>query len=161
MPGNYSDGVFEDCKGDDALVRLLFPPLSLFLFLVWEIADDVCGGTQPMGVYGTSTFFQGEPVTPSAHPAPASSECTFLSTIGNLALSTSTSGTITSAPTSTSTGSSVSGAVVSGSSLRSGSASRNATSTVTSSSVSESASESGSDSSVPVSDSVYICSSFF
>lgn len=44
---------------------------------------------QPMGVYGTSTFFQGEPSTPSAHPAPPSSSCTTLSTIGNLAVSTS------------------------------------------------------------------------
>lgn len=36
-----------------------------------------------MGVYGTSTFYQGEPVTPSAHPIPSSSSCTFYSTISN------------------------------------------------------------------------------
>ena len=36
-----------------------------------------------MGVYGSSTFFQGQPVTPDAHPAPASSSCTELTSIGN------------------------------------------------------------------------------
>ena len=36
-----------------------------------------------MGVYGSSTFFQGQPVTPPAHPAPSSSSCTPLSTISN------------------------------------------------------------------------------
>ena len=29
----------------------------------------------PMGVYGTSTFHQGTPPTPVAHPAPSSSNC--------------------------------------------------------------------------------------
>lgn len=56
MPGDYSSGVFERCEGDTG---------------------------EPMGVYGTSTFSQGEPVTPDAHPAPATSQCTTLSTIGN------------------------------------------------------------------------------
>lgn len=56
MPANYSPGVFEQCLGDSA---------------------------EPMGVYGTSTFYQGEPVTPSAHPIPSSSSCTFYSTISN------------------------------------------------------------------------------
>lgn len=36
-----------------------------------------------MGVYGSSTFFQGQPATPAAHPAPSSSSCTTLSTISN------------------------------------------------------------------------------
>ncbi|THH00115.1 hypothetical protein EW026_g2356 [Hermanssonia centrifuga] len=71
MPGNYAPGVFERCLGDTGL---------------------------PMGVYGTSTFFQGEPSTPSAHPAPASSQCTTLSTIGNLAISSTASSSVTSAP---------------------------------------------------------------
>lgn len=62
MPGNYDAGVFENCKGDTGL---------------------------PMGVYGTSTFHQGDPVTPSAHPAPSSSLCTPLGTIGNIAQGTS------------------------------------------------------------------------
>ncbi|KAG1753582.1 uncharacterized protein EDB91DRAFT_1043497, partial [Suillus paluster] len=56
MPANYSAGVFEQCLGDSA---------------------------EAMGVYGTSTFYQGEPVTPAAHPIPASSSCTFYSTINN------------------------------------------------------------------------------
>ncbi|KAG6906544.1 hypothetical protein DXG01_013252 [Tephrocybe rancida] len=54
----------------------------------------------PMGVYGASTFHQGEPVTPLAHPVPPSSSCTPLSTIANgiVAIPTSTppSATLTS-----------------------------------------------------------------
>ena len=49
-----------------------------------------------MGVYGGSTFRQGDPVTPSAHSAPASSMCTTLLTVGNLAVSVSTSASTTS-----------------------------------------------------------------
>lgn len=55
MPGDYSAGSFDTCLGDS---------------------------TEPMGVYGTSTFHQGEPSTPEAHQAGASSQCT---TIANLA----------------------------------------------------------------------------
>ncbi|KAJ3501165.1 hypothetical protein NLJ89_g9464 [Agrocybe chaxingu] len=55
MPANYDPG-FETCVGDSG---------------------------EPMGVYGMSTFFQGQPVTPSAHARPSSSSCTTLSTIGN------------------------------------------------------------------------------
>lgn len=36
-----------------------------------------------MGVYGTSTFHQGQPTTPPAHPAPAKSQCNKVNTIGN------------------------------------------------------------------------------
>ena len=36
-----------------------------------------------MGVYGASTFQQGQTVTPSAHPAPATSQCTKVATIGS------------------------------------------------------------------------------
>ncbi|KZT01043.1 uncharacterized protein LAESUDRAFT_745569 [Laetiporus sulphureus 93-53] len=56
MPGNYDAGVFERCLGDDG---------------------------EPMGVYGTSTFKQGQPTTPSAHPAPPTSMCTTYATVGN------------------------------------------------------------------------------
>ncbi|CAA7267282.1 unnamed protein product [Cyclocybe aegerita] len=55
MPANYDSG-FETCVGDSG---------------------------EPMGVYGTSTFFQGQPVMPPAHPRPSLSSCTTLSTIGN------------------------------------------------------------------------------
>ncbi|KAH9993495.1 hypothetical protein BJV74DRAFT_770865 [Russula compacta] len=55
MPGNYGPG-FDQCLGDDG---------------------------EPMGVYGPSTFYQGEPTTPPAHPAPATSSCTTMSTISN------------------------------------------------------------------------------
>ncbi|OBZ67650.1 hypothetical protein A0H81_12195 [Grifola frondosa] len=56
MPGNYDAGSFERCEADTG---------------------------EPMGVYGTSTFHQGDPSTPAAHPAPSSSDCTSFSTISN------------------------------------------------------------------------------
>ncbi|KAI0293369.1 hypothetical protein B0F90DRAFT_1941084 [Multifurca ochricompacta] len=55
MPGNYGKG-FNKCAGDTG---------------------------EPMGVYGSSTFYQGQSVTPSPHPAPATSSCTTTSSIGN------------------------------------------------------------------------------
>jgi len=70
MPANYDLGVFENCAGDSG---------------------------QPMGVYGASTFHQGDAVTPSAHPVPASSSCTSLSTIKNGLFAT---GTVTTQSTS-------------------------------------------------------------
>ncbi|KAK0491692.1 hypothetical protein EDD18DRAFT_1311055 [Armillaria luteobubalina] len=66
MPANYGSGVFESCQGDSG---------------------------QPMGVYGTSTFHQGDASTPDAHPIPSSSQCT---TSG-----TSSTGALTSSATST------------------------------------------------------------
>lgn len=48
MPGNYDTGYFDSCLGDTGL---------------------------PMGIYGTSTFHQGDGHTPAPHPAPASSSC--------------------------------------------------------------------------------------
>ncbi|KAJ8586795.1 hypothetical protein M405DRAFT_822789 [Rhizopogon salebrosus TDB-379] len=91
MPANYAEGVFEQCLGDSA---------------------------EPMGVYGTSTFYQGEPSTPAAHPIPASSSCTTYSTISNGQgvliggiTSTASMSTSTSTPSTTgSSGSSASGA---------------------------------------------------
>ncbi|PIL23120.1 hypothetical protein GSI_14429 [Ganoderma sinense ZZ0214-1] len=66
MPGDYSNGTFDSCQGDTG---------------------------EPMGVYGTSTWFQGVNPTPSAHPAPATSSCVPTSTIGNgLAASATSSG---------------------------------------------------------------------
>jgi len=86
MPGNYAQGVFESCVGDSA---------------------------QPMGIYGSSTFHQGDPATPAAHPAPLSSSCAPVSSIGNAAVSTSaatTATTVTTAPPSASTAASRSSA---------------------------------------------------
>ncbi|KAF9028564.1 carbohydrate-binding module family 13 protein [Hymenopellis radicata] len=54
MPANYDSGVFENCDGDDDL---------------------------PMGVYGTSTWYQGVSPTPTPHPAAPSSNCVPLSTV--------------------------------------------------------------------------------
>jgi hypothetical protein len=36
-----------------------------------------------MGVYGASTFHQGDAVTPDPHPAPKPTSCQTMSTIGN------------------------------------------------------------------------------
>ncbi|TFK32336.1 hypothetical protein BDQ12DRAFT_692635 [Crucibulum laeve] len=95
MPANYDAG-FETCRADSG---------------------------EPMGVYGASTFHQGEPVTPAAHPRPSSSSCTTLSTIGNGFFISGTSIGI-SAPTSTGS----SGSITSGSrSLTSASSSASAT----------------------------------
>ncbi|KAJ7087298.1 hypothetical protein B0H15DRAFT_306905 [Mycena belliarum] len=55
MPANYGAG-FDTCHADSG---------------------------EPMGVYGGSTFHQGEPATPPAHPAPSPKSCTTVSTIGN------------------------------------------------------------------------------
>jgi len=55
MPGQYGNG-FDSCQADTG---------------------------EPMGVYGGSTFFQGQPATPAPHPAPSSSSCVTTSTIGN------------------------------------------------------------------------------
>jgi len=53
IPANYSAGVVEECNGDTDL---------------------------PMGVYGTSTWHQGDAgPTPTAHPAAASSDCKSIS----------------------------------------------------------------------------------
>ncbi|THU82741.1 carbohydrate-binding module family 13 protein [Dendrothele bispora CBS 962.96] len=54
MPANYDAGVFENCDADD---------------------------DEPMGVYGTSTWFQGVKPTPSAHSPAKSSNCVALPTV--------------------------------------------------------------------------------
>ncbi|THH00130.1 hypothetical protein EW026_g2355 [Hermanssonia centrifuga] len=76
MPANYDDGVFERCQGDSGL---------------------------PMGIYGTSTFSQGQPSTPPAHPIPSSSLCTTVSTIGNFAASQASSSTSSTSGSSAAT----------------------------------------------------------
>ncbi|KAF5370542.1 hypothetical protein D9757_010127 [Collybiopsis confluens] len=62
MPANYAPGVFEVCQGDSG---------------------------EPMGVYGASTFHQGDAATPAAHPRPSSSQCTTITSVGNNVLVTS------------------------------------------------------------------------
>ncbi|KAF9534646.1 macrofage activating glycoprotein [Crepidotus variabilis] len=54
MPANYDANVYEECQGDSG---------------------------EPMGVYGTSTWFQGVNPTPGPHAAPASSNCQSLPTV--------------------------------------------------------------------------------
>ncbi|EIN08212.1 hypothetical protein PUNSTDRAFT_52672 [Punctularia strigosozonata HHB-11173 SS5] len=116
MPADYDAGVFEHCQGDSG---------------------------EPMGVYGTSTFFQGEPVTPSAHAAPSSSLCTTLSTIGNGFAISGTSVISSAASSGTASGGSSSSASSTAppSSSSSSSASASATSTTTGSSSSSGSSE--------------------
>ncbi|KAG8706130.1 hypothetical protein FRC09_002557 [Ceratobasidium sp. 395] len=72
MPGNYDQGVFENCVGDSSL---------------------------PMGIYGASTFHQGDPSTPAPHPAPGSSSCQAVSSVGNGALLSTASASTTSVVT--------------------------------------------------------------
>ncbi|KAF7330849.1 hypothetical protein MVEN_02424300 [Mycena venus] len=55
MPANYDEG-FDSCHADSG---------------------------EPMGVYGTSTFHQGDGATPDPHPAPKPTSCSTVSTIGN------------------------------------------------------------------------------
>ncbi|KAF7426229.1 hypothetical protein PC9H_008596 [Pleurotus ostreatus] len=77
MPADYSAGKFENCKGDSG---------------------------EPMGIYGASTFHQGEPATPAAHPRPKTSGCVPIATIGGDAAPPASSSVIpssSSAPTST------------------------------------------------------------
>ncbi|PWN48520.1 hypothetical protein IE53DRAFT_389271 [Violaceomyces palustris] len=64
LPANYSPDVFESCDGDVGLFQ---------------------------GIYGASTFRQGDPVTPEAHPAPPSSQCTSVTTISHGLLAASAS----------------------------------------------------------------------
>ncbi|KAI0078570.1 hypothetical protein K474DRAFT_882344 [Panus rudis PR-1116 ss-1] len=88
MPGNYNAGTFEKCAADSG---------------------------EPMGVYGGSTFHQGEPVTPAPHPAPSSSQCVTVSTIGNnLAASSSANATSVSSSVASSSGSSAPSSASSG-----------------------------------------------
>jgi len=75
MPANYNAGTFEDCLGDSG---------------------------DPMGVYGGSTFQQGQAATPDAHPAPASSQCSTFATISNGAVASTTGTSSTSKATTTS-----------------------------------------------------------
>ncbi|KLO06690.1 hypothetical protein SCHPADRAFT_882570 [Schizopora paradoxa] len=56
MPANYDAGTFESCEGDSG---------------------------EPMGVYGTSTWYQGVNPTPSAHTAPSSSNCKTVPTVSS------------------------------------------------------------------------------
>jgi len=58
MPADYSNGAFDSCLGDTGL---------------------------PMGIYGTSTFRQGQPATPGPHPKPATSSCTKTASLTQIA----------------------------------------------------------------------------
>ncbi|KAI0641490.1 hypothetical protein C8Q79DRAFT_314300 [Trametes meyenii] len=97
MPGNYNPGSFDRCLADTG---------------------------EPMGVYGGSTFHQGDPSTPAPHPAPATSSCSPVSTIGNgLAASGASSAatTTTASSGSATTTTTASGSVSSSSSAGSAS----------------------------------------
>ncbi|KAI9441681.1 hypothetical protein H4582DRAFT_1403060 [Lactarius indigo] len=83
MPGNYGQG-FAQCAGDSG---------------------------EPMGVYGASTFHQGDGRTPPPHPAPPTSSCTTVTTIGNSvsvsgAVPTNSTTSPTAPPTTSGSGSS-------------------------------------------------------
>ncbi|PWN26027.1 hypothetical protein BDZ90DRAFT_246826 [Jaminaea rosea] len=82
IPANYGEG-FESCEGDIAMIQ---------------------------GVYDGSTFYQGQPNTPAPHPAPSSSRCSSMSSVGNggllLAASLQTSSSAAPASSSAAAGSS-------------------------------------------------------
>ena len=82
IPANYDAGVFETCDG--AIGQL-------------------------QGIYGSSTFRQGDPVTPSAHPAPSSSNCSTQRTISHGLLAVSAAQSSTSSAASSSATESTSG----------------------------------------------------
>ncbi|KAK0450459.1 uncharacterized protein EV420DRAFT_1646376 [Desarmillaria tabescens] len=111
MPANYDAGVFESCQGDSG---------------------------QPMGVYGTAAFHQGDASTPVAHPVPSSSQCTTFSAIGGgsavlTGVSTTTTATSSGTSTATSTSSSATstgeGVMSTGTSTSGSSSSRTGTTT--------------------------------
>lgn len=64
MPGNYSEG-FSSCHGDPT------EPMGIYTT------------TLPNGAVSTTTFHQGDPVTPSAHDAGKSSSCTYYPALTN------------------------------------------------------------------------------
>lgn len=111
IPGSFDPG-FDNCEGDPT--------------------------DEAPGVYGGSTFRQGDPTTPAPHPAGATSQCTPVSSIGggsaNLAASptasasASVSGNSSMSASASASNSSVSGParITSSSSSGSGSASRSA-----------------------------------
>ncbi|KIY73299.1 hypothetical protein CYLTODRAFT_428616 [Cylindrobasidium torrendii FP15055 ss-10] len=76
MPANYDPGLFESCDADSG---------------------------EPMGVYGGSTFHQGDAATPEPHPVPASSNCKNEPTIANGAATPATA-TVTGGSKASSSG---------------------------------------------------------
>jgi hypothetical protein len=65
IPANYTEGIFEDCKGDTTFFQGLYSV------------------THTNGTQATSTFRQGQAKTPDPHQAAPSSECQYKSTISN------------------------------------------------------------------------------
>ncbi|KII86992.1 hypothetical protein PLICRDRAFT_55877 [Plicaturopsis crispa FD-325 SS-3] len=121
MPASgYQKDVFEHCQGEPG---------------------------EPMGVYGTSTFHQGDPATPAAHAAPASSACTTVATVGTGGASTPASTTAVSASATSSSAPSSSGSSAASSGSSSGSASASSSGS-TSAKASSSQSASGSASTI-------------
>ncbi|KAG8988117.1 hypothetical protein FRB94_001843 [Tulasnella sp. JGI-2019a] len=85
IPGNYANGYFEDCLGDSSL---------------------------PMGIYGTSTYHQGDPgPVPTAHPAAPSSSCVRIPTLTPGSVPPPTGTSVPSVSVSVSTAVTVSGTV--------------------------------------------------
>ncbi|KAJ7907214.1 hypothetical protein B0H13DRAFT_2233490 [Mycena leptocephala] len=91
MPANYNEG-FDTCHADSG---------------------------EPMGVYGASTFHQGDAVTPDPHPAPQPTNCQTVTTIANGVNIQGTS-IMTSGASQPTGGTASSGAVAGGGGSRSG-----------------------------------------
>jgi hypothetical protein len=73
MPANYNAGTFENCDANDEYV---YPPSFFSSWLNHCFLNSL-----PMGVYGTSTWFQGVKPTPPPHPAASSSNCQALPSV--------------------------------------------------------------------------------
>ena len=57
------------------------PRKSTFLYFLILHTTHSLNPSLPMGVYGTSTWYQGVDPTPDPHPAPSSSNCKPLPTV--------------------------------------------------------------------------------
>ena len=88
-PVSDTDFCFRACKGRGEKAQALCQHVYDTMGCSWVMPAnygtgfDSCDGdvAQPPGIVGTSTFHQGDAVTPSAFPAPASSKCKSVSTL--------------------------------------------------------------------------------
>ena len=77
MPANYDAGVFENCDADDEYVcHSVLPVFPSHIIIHCYSLHSL-----PMGVYGTSTWFQGVSPTPPPHPVASSSNCQALPSV--------------------------------------------------------------------------------
>lgn len=69
-----------ECSNNAKVTTRMSLPRSILRFILKKLTL-VRNFSLPMGIYGTSTFHQGTPPTPAAHPVPSSSNCQTIPTI--------------------------------------------------------------------------------